>query len=154
MGKAKALTSLDLHRQMAVELFNRTWELLDEANRTPAQDREMLGAALGSHYHWARVGDDKNFAISDWQVARVLTVVGEADLAQKFADMALRRSVDGNLGPFLVGCGHEVLARVADLKGDEHARDNHLARADDLLSVIDDPEERELLKADLDSLRQ
>ncbi len=153
MGEAEALTDRDLHRRMAVELFNRTWELLDEANRTPAEDREMLGAALGSHYHWARVGDDKNFAISDWQVARVLTDVGEADLAQKFAEVALRRAVDSNLGPFLVGCGHEVLARVADLNGDDHARDNHLARADDLLSMIDDPDERDLLKADLDSLR-
>lgn len=153
MGELDALTDLDLHRRMAVELFNRTWELLDEPNRTPAQDREMLGAALGSHYHWARVGDDKNFAISDWQVARTLAVIGEADLAQKFAEMALRRAVDSNLGPFLVGCGHEGLARVAALNGDEHALDNHLARADDLLSVIDDQEERDLLKADLDSLR-
>lgn len=153
MGEAEAPTDLELHRKMAVQLFNRTWDLLGEANRTPAQDREMLGAALGSHYHWARVGDVKNFAISDWQVGRVLVMIREADLAQKFADMALRRAVDGNLGPFLVGCGHEVLARVADLKGDEHARDNHIARADDLLSVIKDPEERETLRADLDSLR-
>lgn len=153
MAEAEAPTDIDLHRSMAVQLFNRTWELLEDANRTPAQDREMLGAAFGSHYHWARVGDARNFAISDWQVARVLAQIGEAELAQKFADMALRRAVDDNLGPFLVGCGHEVLARVANLKGDEHARDNHLARADDLLSVIDDPEERDLLKADLDTLR-
>ena len=142
-----------LHRQMAMRLFNRTWELLDEPSRTPSQDREMLGAAFGSHYHWSVVGDERNFAISDWQVARVLVVVGAHDLAQTFADMALRRAVDGNLGPFLVGCGHEVLARVAAAKGDKEARDNHLARADDLLSMIEDDEEREVLRADLDALR-
>lgn len=141
------------HRQMAVDMFNRTWELLGEPNRTPSQDREMLGAALGSHYHWSRVGDEKNFAISDWQVARVLAMINQPDLAQQFADLALRRAVDGELGPFLVGCGHEVLARVAATKGDREARDNHLARADDLLSVIADEDERQVLKADLDSLR-
>ncbi len=153
MGEAEPLKDSELHRQMAVALFNRTRETLDEVNRTPAEDREMLGAALGSHFHWARVGDEKNFAISDWQVARVLAGLDQPGLAQQFAEMALRRAVDGNLGPFLVGCGHEVLARVAAVNGDADALENHLARADDLLSVIEDDEERAVLKADLDVLR-
>ena len=141
------------HRAMAVKLYNHTWSLLDEPNRTSEQDREMLASAFGSMYHWSVVGDEKNFAVSDWQVARVLATVGQIDLAQQFADQALRRAVDGNLGPFLIGCGHEVLARVAAAKGDEDARKNHLARADDILSIIEDEEEREVLKADLDTLR-
>jgi len=141
------------HRAMATKLFNRTWELLDEAHRTPAQDREVLGAALGSHYHWSVAGDERNLAIGEWQVARVLVALDAVDLAQTFADLALRRAIDGNLGPFLVGCGHEVLARVAAAKGDKEARDNHLARAEDLLSVIEDHEERDVLAADLEALR-
>ncbi len=143
----------EVHRAMAAQLFNHTWSLLDELHRTPAQDREMLGAALGSYYHWTVVGGEKNRAIADWQVARVLVAVGQPDLAQQFADQALRRAVDDNLGPFLVACGHEVLARVAGAKGDEEARDNHVARAEDLLSVIEDADEREILQADLDALR-
>ena len=153
MDDAESSDDAELHRAMAVKIFNQTWTLLGDPNRTPAQDREMLGAALGAHYHWSLVGDERNFAVGDWQVARVLAALGQGDLAQQFADLALRRAVDGNLGPFLVGCGHEVLARVATVRGDVEARDNHLARGDDLLSVIEDPEERELLQADLDSLR-
>ena len=153
MGDDTASDHAQEHRNMAVRLFNRTWELLDDTHRTPAQDREMLGAALGSHYHWGVVGEERNFAIGDWQVARVLVELGAVDLAQKFADLALRRAVDGNLGPFLVGCGHEVLARVATAKGDKEARDNHLNRADDLLSMIDDEEERDILRADVERLR-
>ena len=150
----EAATDVDVqHRAMAVELYNRTWSLLDEPNRSAEQDREMLGSAFGSMYHWSLVGDEKNFAISDWQVARVLATVGQTDLAQQFADQALRRAVDGNLGPFLIGCGHEVLARVAAAKGDDDARQNHLARADDILSIIEDEDEREVLRSDLDSLR-
>jgi len=149
MGDDTAPDHAQEHGNMAVRLFNRTWELLDETHRTPAQDREMLGAALGSHYHWGVVGEARNFAIADWQVARVLVELGAVDLAQSFADVALRRAVDSNLGPFLVGCGHEVLARVAAAKGDKEARDNHLNRADDLLSMIDDEEERDILRTDL-----
>ena len=153
MGDDATSDDASEHRTMAVQLFNRTWELLDDTHRTPAQDREMLGAALGSHYHWGVVGEERNFAIGDWQVARVLVELGAVDLAQNFADLALRRAVDGNLGPFLVGCGHEVLARVAAAKGDKEARDNHLNRADDLLSMIEDEEERDVLRTDLDRLR-
>jgi len=153
MGEDPASDIPSQHRVMAVKLYNHTWSLLDEPNRTTDQDREMLGAAFGSMYHWSVIGDEKNFAVSDWQVARVLAMVGQTDLAQQFADQALRRAVDGNLGPFLIGCGHEVLARVAAAKSDDDARKNHLARADDILSIIEDQEERDVLKADLDSLR-
>jgi len=153
MGDDPTNDSASQHRAMAVKLYNHTWSLLDEPNRSTDQDREMLGAAFGSLYHWSVIGDEKNFAVSDWQVARVLAMVGQTDLAQQFADQALRRAVDGNLGPFLIGCGHEVLARVAAAKGDDDARKNHLARADDILSIIEDEEERDVLKADLDTLR-
>ena len=153
MGDETTSIDAELHRKLGVQLFNRTWELLDDSNRSPAQDREMLGAALGSHYHWSLVGDEKNFAIGDWQVARVLVEIGDPQLAQQFADLALRRAVDGNLGPFLVGYGHEILARVAAAKGDVEARDNHLARAADILSMIEDDEERSLLAGDLETLR-
>ena len=144
---------IGIHREMATRLFNHTWVLLDDGHRTPAQDRQMLGAAFGSYYHWTVVGDERNWAIADWLVARVLAAVGQPELAQQFADQSLRRAVDDNLGPFLVASGHEVLARVAVIKGDDEARDNHLARAEDLLSVIEDEEERQVLGADLDSLR-
>lgn len=150
---APSAPSIGVHREMAAQLFNDTWALLDEGHRTPAQNRQMLGAALGSYYHWTVVGDERNWAIADWQVARVLTAIGQPELAQQFADQALRRAVDDNLGPFLVAAGHEVLARVAAAKGDDEARDNHLARAVDLLSVIEDEDERQVLEADLNSLR-
>ena len=153
IAEADSSPSTEVHRQMATQLFNDTWTLLDELNRTPAQDRQMLGAALGSYYHWTVVGNAKNHAVADWQVARVLVAIGQPELAQQFADQALRRAVDDNLGPFLVACGHEVLARVASFKGDDEARDNHVARAQDLLSVIADEEEREILQADLDAMR-
>jgi hypothetical protein len=42
---------------------------------------------------------------------------------------------------------------VAEAKGDKEARDNHLNRADDLLSMIEDEEERDVLRTDLDRLR-
>ena len=40
------------HRQVAVDTFNRAWELIELDVRTPEQDREMLALAFTSRYHW------------------------------------------------------------------------------------------------------
>ena len=50
--------------------------LLDELHRTPAQDRQMLGAALGSYYHWTVVGDERNWAIADWHEREAFDLMG------------------------------------------------------------------------------
>ena len=43
-------------RQLATDLFNHTWELLELTDRTPDQDDEMIHAAHASRYHWGEVG--------------------------------------------------------------------------------------------------
>src|SRR4029078_5225716 len=40
------------HRAQAIECNNSTWEMI-EAERTPANDEEMLRRAYASAYHWA-----------------------------------------------------------------------------------------------------
>jgi len=39
-------------RKLAVELFNRAWELMRRAERTAAEDDELLHVAHASRYHW------------------------------------------------------------------------------------------------------
>ena len=90
------------HRWMAVELFNRTWRLL-ESERGPDEDRELLASALASWLHWRRVGEPANFAVSDWQVARVCTVLGDTARAEEYAWSSLRVAQDHHLGAFYVG---------------------------------------------------
>ena len=55
-------------RALAVGLFNHTWTLLENPNRTPEQDDEMLHAAHASRYHWGEVGEPVNLARGEWQV--------------------------------------------------------------------------------------
>ncbi len=63
-------------RALAVGLFNYTWTLLENPNRTPEQDDEMLHAAHASRYHWGEVGEQVNLARGEWQVSRVYAVLG------------------------------------------------------------------------------
>lgn len=140
------------HRSLAVKTFNRTWELLDQPERTVTEDAEMLTTAFASRYHWLQVGEPHNFSVSDWQVARVAAVLGFGDLAEQFGKSALGIAVEHDLAPFYVGYGHEALARAARLAGDDDAAARHLASAHEQLDLVDADVERDVLATDLAEL--
>lgn len=142
------------HRKLAVSLFNRTWELLDQDARSYEEDAEILTAAFTSRFHWLQVGEDKNFSISDWQVSRVASVLGYADLAAEYGQRSLETASRARLGPFYEGYAHEALARAARLAGNRDLNRKHLDIAYDLLQQIEEGSERELLASDLEELRR
>lgn len=139
----------EAHRLMAAKLFNDTWTELDKDERQPGDNRFLLAAALGSWYHWRKVGTPREFAISDWQVARVFAVLGDAARAGEYAESSLRWCAEHRLGAFLTGYAHEGLARAAIAAGDLSLARRHLATATAQAGKIEDPAERALLDADL-----
>ncbi len=143
----------DCHRRMAAELFNRTWELLDQPERTAAEDQEMLGAAYGSRYHWRIVGGPKQHCVSDWQVSRVWAVLGDAAKATTHGELSLELAERNGLGPFYTGYAHEALARAAALAGNNEESSRHLAEAEELSLDISKTDDADLLRSDLSDLR-
>jgi hypothetical protein len=141
-------------RQLAVDLFNHAWMLLRLPERTPEQDDELIHAAHASRYHWGEVGTAANLARGEWQLARVYATVARAEPALHHA----RRCVayceanpdvveDWDL-PF----AYEALARAQLLAGDGEGARRSVERARELGARIADPEDRELLEADLGTL--
>ncbi|MDH3517894.1 MAG: hypothetical protein OEM66_03120 [Acidimicrobiia bacterium] len=140
------------HRTMASLLFNEAWAGLERPDREPGDERIMLAAALGSWYHWRQVGTPREFAVSDWQVARVFAVLGDARRAAEFAESSRRWCAEHGLGPFLTGYAYEALARAAIAGGDLSLARRHLASATTRAGKITDTDDRALLDADLGEL--
>jgi putative alpha-1,2-mannosidase len=141
------------HRSLAVSLFNRTWELLDQETRSHQDRAEMLTAAFASRHHWREVGEPRNFAISDWQISRVAAVLGYPDLAEEYGQRSLDVASRARLGPFHEGFAHEALARAARLAGNRELKAKHLDIAYDMLGQIEETGERDALATDLDELK-
>jgi hypothetical protein len=137
------------HRTFAPRAFNYTWNLLDIENRTREQEEDMIASALAQRFHWYQVGSPRNQAISDWQVSRVMAVLGYADLARRFGERSLAVCKDNGLDAFVVGFAHEAIARAAADVDDLATFEEHLAAAIEQLDLIDDEEDREILAADL-----
>jgi len=53
-NKTGMMTEEQFHKKMAVDLFNRTWDLLDKSERTPEENDELVHAGHASRYHWAK----------------------------------------------------------------------------------------------------
>lgn len=138
--------------KLAKELFNQTWDLLDRTDRTPADDLTMVGYALASWALWRRVGAPKNHAISDWQVARVFALLGDAGWSARYAAAGLATCRDRDLGPFLLGYAWESVARAASLAGDAEQVSEAIAASRAAADLVDDPDDRQLILDDLDEL--
>jgi hypothetical protein len=143
----------DTHRVLAVQLFNRTWELLENP-RTPAGDREMLASALASRLHWSGIGGSDNYAAGDWLVAHVSSQLGYADVALDFATSAheIAMAADPPVSAWLVASTMEGLARAHAAAGHDEERDHYAAAARRTLETVDDAEDRELIASQLASI--
>ncbi len=143
------MTGTDRERQLAADLFNLVWELLERPGRTVEDDDRMVHAAHASRFHWGEVGGPEQWTIGEWQCARVYAVLGRAEPAlhhaRRCAELAASHEVPG----WLVASGHEALARAYAVAGDKDKAREHRDFAHTALREVADPEEREVVEADL-----
>lgn len=142
----------EVQRKLAAALFNRVWTLLEQENRTEAEDAEMLHAAHASAYHWMQVGQPVNRARGEWQCSRVYAVLGLAGPALFHASKVLDICQREGIADFDLAFAYEALARATALGGDtsEARRWAELARA--ACEQVAQDDDREIVIADLETL--
>ena len=142
-------------RQLAVDLFNRSWTLLELPDRTPEQTDELIHAAHASRHHWAAVGTPANVARGEWQLSRVYTVLGRPEPALYHAGRCLAycEANPDALEDWDLPYAHEALARASALAGEADDAGRHAAAARELAARVADAEDREHLEEDLATLQ-
>ena len=140
------------HRQVAVDAFNRAWELIDLLSRTPEQERELLGLAFTSRYHWGVVGGDEEAMVGDWLIAHVASLQGFGEIAHRYAASALDVCRANGWTDWRLASMLEGMARASAVTGDDHARDRYAAEARRVLATVEDKEDRELIASQLASI--
>ena len=144
-----APTDLDDHRQLAVDLFNHVWTLIETPDRTPMQDDEMIHAAHASRYHWGEVGKPQNLARGEWQCSRVYALLRRAEPSLWHARRCLALCEEHGIGGWDIAFAWEAIARASAVDGDRAAVEEALGRARELGALIVEDEDRELLLSDL-----
>ncbi len=141
-------------RQLAVELFNRGWTLMETDERTEEQDDELINTAHASAYHWTQVGTPANRARSEWQLSRVYTVLDRPEPALHHARRCLAYCEENPqaIEDWDLPYAHEALARAHALAGEADVAGRHAAAARELAAGVAGAEDREHLEADLGTL--
>jgi hypothetical protein len=137
------------HRRFAVELFNRSWDLLEQPDRSSDEDAEMLAAAFGSAWHWQQVGTAENIALGDHQISKVASHVGQPALALHYARRALEAIETGHFGDWQVAAAYEGMARASAANGDDAGRDYWVQRCTVALGAVPDAGDRSVVAEQL-----
>jgi hypothetical protein len=148
-------TEIDVdHRQLGVDLYNRTWKLLEKRNRTRADDDEMLNTTHASAYHWSRAAGTgpENAARSQWQISRVNAVLGRGDAAVYHAERCLEHCTQNGIGDWDLAAAYEALARAHRVAGNDAEYRRNLELGREALAQVADDEDREHIAEDLDEL--
>jgi len=163
METKPSLDQAAAHRYFAVECFNRAWDLMDKPQRTAEEDEEMLRLSLSSHWHWTQREDcePSNRSAAYWQSSRIYALLGRADGARRHGQFSLDWSQEEGVLPFYVGYAYEALARAelvagnrAELVAGNRAKmEEYLAAARRVSESIVDPEAKQMLLADLETIR-
>jgi len=137
------------HRQLGVDLFNGTWTLIEQSDRTPDDDILMIHMAHASAYHWLQVGAPENIARSHWQCSRMYTVLGRSEPAIYHAKLVVAVCEQNDIGDWDLAFAYEALARAYAVAGNSAESARWLTRAQAASGDITDEEDRDLLLTDL-----
>jgi DNA-binding transcriptional MerR regulator len=139
------------HRTIGVDLFNKTWTLMERTTRSPDEDDEMIHTAHASAYHWLQVGTCANRARSEWQCSRVHVILGQVDQALYHARRChelVQANEDDSMEIWDLPAAYEALAR-AHLAGGHREEAAHWAELGRTATAkIEDDEDRAVMEAD------
>ena len=136
-------------RELAVSLYNRCWELLETEGRSTDDDVELITCALASRHHWRNAGGQQEWIISDWMAARAAGAVGAIDLALVFAHRANDAVTQGDFPDWLVASTAEGVTRAFGDAGKAEEFGAWFAKAERLIEVIVDEDDRGLIARQL-----
>jgi len=140
-----------VHRSLAIDANNSTWEILGSPwdGIAPDDAEEMTRRAYAAAYHWARAegATVANEARAEWLLSRVWAVRGNGQLALHHAERCMRACERGVLGDFDLAYAHEATARAHACLGDRTAAGRHREIA--LTVSIADPEDKAVVDGDV-----
>jgi DNA-binding transcriptional MerR regulator len=150
MGTPAQALDAEAQKRLGIDLFNRTWTLLEKEDRTADEDDELLHCAHASAYHWLQVGTRANRARSEWQCSRVNAVLGrpEAALAHARRCLELVESAPEEMEEFDLPGAYEALARAHLVAGDRAAASRYRELGLEATARIEDEDDRRIMETD------
>ena len=143
------------HKYFSAQCFNKAWDLMEKQNRTAQEDEEMVRLSLASHWHWTQREDytNKEMSIAYWQTSRIYAILGQADNARRYGQLCLEASQGMDLPPFCLAYAYEALARAELVAKNSDKMEEYLSEARGVADKMSDPNVKEQLLDDLNTIK-
>ena len=154
MKHGHRLLSKKQDRKIGVFLFNHVWDLMEKKNRTREEDAEMIRDVQAMGFHWGEAGTPKNFAVSEWQIARVYSLLGmpESALYHAKRSLAYVKAGGSEFEDFHLPSAYEGLARAYSTAGDARNAKRYARLADRFAEKIKNSEDRKMIVDQIQSI--
>jgi hypothetical protein len=151
---------IEIHKKLAVDLFNKTWELMDNKKRTQEENDMMIHSAHASRFHWGEVvasgapgTGPMNIERGEWQISRVYSVLDMAEPALYHASRCLDICKKNSIGDFDMAFAYEALARAHAIKGSKDEANKYLLLAKSAGDAIKEDGDRKYFFDELGTIR-
>ena len=138
-----------IHRNLAIDLFNYTWTLIDKENRTKEEDAEMIHSAHASRFHWGKIGKPLNLERGEWQISRVYAILNRSTAALYHAQLCLAICKANDIQGFDLAFAYEGMARAHALLGDENEKNSFIELAKEAAEQIEEEDDKEYFLGEL-----
>lgn len=139
-------------RQLAKELFNYVWTLLEDEHRGAEETELMVAAAYASRLFWHEPGGPIEHIRSQWQISRACATAGQPEAALDHASRCLEICEEHGIDGFDLASAHEAMARAHLAAGHTHDAREFADEARSLAEQIPEASDREVLERDLATL--
>lgn len=143
------------HRFFSGQCFNKAWDLIDRADRTPQEDEEMIRLSQASIWHWTQREDctATHMSTGYWQASRIYAILGQADNARRYGQLCLDASRGEDVAPFYLGYAYEALARAEAVAGNRAKTEQYLTQARQIAEQVPDADSKKWLLDDLGTIK-
>lgn len=148
----KKYTAEECHKNFAVNLFNKTWEIIDKEERTQEEIDLMIHAAHASRYHWGEIGKPIHFERGEWQISRVYSILKMPESALYHAKRCLEICKENEIGDYDIAFAYEAIARAYSILKDDKEVKVYLLLAEESGKKIEKKEDREYFFSDFKTI--
>jgi pentatricopeptide repeat protein len=153
MDEGKMFDQEAVHRDFAKRLNSRTWELLNNVDRTEEDDLEMEYGAVSSLYHWSQCGTALHKQRGEWLLAHVYTILGYSAASLRHATRChtITLKYPDLMQDFDLAYAYEGMARSLALAGEMEEAKSFFQKAKEAGVAINNEEDRTIFLGDLEA---
>jgi len=146
MSEEKTFTEVEAQLHFAKQFNGKAWELLDKQDRSQEENELLVDYAHASLAHWRTAGTGAHLQRGVWMLARVYTVLGNAQMSIQYAErcLELTEQYKDQLSDFDFAFANECMARAQALAGNQAEAQKYIGMADKAGTTIKDEEDRQI----------